>query len=101
MRRHGRGGNARHGEDRFAANRDAVGQAEAFQARAEGGIGAVVGIDDDGRDREVGLLNGAHLRQRDAPLLAELDGRRQADRVSSIGILGPRHRQIQIRARIS
>lgn len=62
MRGQGSGCDARHGEHRFAANRHTVGQAEAFQAGPELGVGAVVGINDDGRDVESGLPDRAHLR---------------------------------------
>ena len=82
--RRARGGqrarHARDGERRLAADRDAVGEAEPFEPGAERGVRAVVGIDDDAGDREAGLQDGAHLGQRDAPLLAKPDGRRECPR---------------------
>ena len=71
-------GTPSHGEHGLAADRDAVGEAEPFEAGAERRVRAVVGIDDDAGDREARLQDGPHLRQRDAPLLAKPHGRRDA-----------------------
>ena len=89
-------GHAGHRERGLAANRDAIREPEPFEAGAKGRVGAVVGVDDDPGDREAGLLHRAHLRQRDAPLLAKAHGRRNAGGGTARGIVGPRRRQIEV-----
>ena len=87
---------ARCPERRHAADRDGVAEAEALQPVAKRGVRAIVGIDHHPGDREAGFQDGAHLRERDAPFLAELQRLRNAHGRASRRIRGPRRRHVQL-----